>query len=147
MTTKCDHQYLRDKKSSASNLKDAIDECTCVSKNPKIVLKEHNATCKIENSAKLQVRITCLDPCITMLAPQKKCDFIAMWNDKHHNTIVYYIELKGSDHKTACEQLLDTINHCKSIHGSYTRRCYIAAYPPVAGAIIQKYQKKFLHFS
>ena len=142
MTTKCDHQYLRDKKSSASNLKDAIDECTCVSKSSRIVLKENKGKCEIENNTNIKVQIACLDPCVTMLEQERKCDFIVTWNDKK-NIIVYYVELKGKNHKDAFEQLLATINHCKSIHCSCTRRCHIAACPPVASSTIQKYQKEF----
>lgn len=143
MTAICDGKYLHNKQSHAFSLEEALHECTCVSTHSKIVLKEHKAKCEIKNSDSLQVRITCLDPCVTMLSQKKKCDFIAAWEDKDNNTIVYYIELKASNHEKACKQLLETINYCKSIHGSCSRRCHIAAYPPVANATIQKYQKKF----
>lgn len=140
---KCDKNYCRDKQSAQRNLQKAVLECTCRTQNPTIALSEHRAKFTIHNTSKKEIYVTAIDKCIKKLEKEKKCDFMVTYkggNEK--DNYVLYVELKGSDHQSGCEQLLHTVEIFKELHKNLKRICYLVAVPPATAACVQKAIRK-----
>ena len=135
----CDRNYCRDKQSSQKRSQDAVLECTCRTQNTAIVLSEHRARFTIKNTSKKEVYVTAIDNCIKILENEKKCDFMVTYKDEEgKESDILYVELKGCDHRTGCEQLLHTVKRFHELHKNRRRICYLVAFPPASAACVQK---------
>ncbi|WP_462399733.1 hypothetical protein [Desulfovibrio piger] len=139
MTNQCNKQFCRDRKSRQISLKEAVEECSCVTKNSTVKLNENRASWELSNKNETKITVTSIDSCIEVLKDKKKCDFMVSWEKGP----ICYIELKGSDHKSGCEQLLATVEHFSSLHAGKKRICYLAANPPASSSLIQAKMKEF----
>lgn len=138
----CDNQYGKDKSSSSQDLEKSFTACSCGTKNKEIKLKEHRATLKITNDAKKEVVICCVNPCMKMLKDRLRCDYIVQYEENNTRHVVY-IELKGSDVKHGCKQLLATVERFSAIHAKHKKHCRLAVHRPPPGSRLQKYAQEF----
>jgi len=111
-------------------------------KNDKIVLvKENKRSFKIINSSRVFINKVKVDKCF--IKDGKRCDYLF---EIECNNIkkVFYIELKGKDLKHAIEQILATIEVCKSSHKGIKKYAFvILSRYPKEDSSIQK-QKRLL---
>ena len=138
----CDSHYGRDTSSSSQDLEESFKSCSCRTNNKKIALKEHRAKLEIANTAQKEIVICCVDPCMKMLKDTLHCDYIALYEECDTKHVVY-IELKGSDAKHGCEQLLATVERFSAIHAKHKKHCRLAVHRPPPGIRLQKYTQEF----
>lgn len=62
-----------------------------------------------------------------MLKDTLHCDYIALYEEGDTKHVVY-IELKGSDAKHGCEQLLATVERFSAIHAKHKKHCHLAVH-------------------
>lgn len=138
----CDSHYGKNTSSSLQDLERSFKACSCRTNNKTIALKEHRAKLEIKNTTQKEVVICCVDPCMTMLERSLRCDYIALYeeNDTQH---VVYIELKGSDAKHGCKQLLATVERFSAIHARHKKHCRLAVHRPPPNSRLQKYAQEF----
>ena len=132
----CKQKY---KASTISNqqLEDAFWECSCLTNNKIIILSENKTKFIINNPDQKDIVITTVDPCINIFKDEKKCDFCVLCEGK-----MLYVELKGVDIETGCEQLISSIEKFDHLHKDYKRLCFLVSHPKAPMSIFHKYQKK-----
>lgn len=147
--SQCDGQYKKGYISHENMLIQAFEDCTCKTRYKKIVLYDDAggpAKFSIENrmESPLNIYVTRIDKCIKIIDNEQKCDFIICYKYNENDIMnVYYIELKGKDHKHGCAQLLSTIDLFKDIHQKYIRQCFLVSSVNVPTSFMQKNQKLF----
>lgn len=139
---RCGSNYGKDNSSSSQDLENSFKACSCRTNNKIIALKEHKARLTITNNAQKKVVICCVDPCMTMLERSLRCDYIAQYEESDTQHVVY-IELKGSDVKHGCDQLLATVERFSAIHAKHKKHCHLAVHRPPPGSRLQKYTQEF----
>ena len=127
-----------------------ISSCNTTTTNKIISVSENKRTFRVKNDSVFTINEVEVDGCYKTTGA--KCDYLfeVISKDTKTNvetvTIVFYVELKGSDINHAIEQLEATIQHCLSEHKSVNKKeCYIVASKfPSAGTSSQILKKKFL---
>ncbi len=77
-----------------------------------------------------------------MLKDRLRCDYIVQYEENNTRHVVY-IELKGSDVKHGCKQLLATVERFSAIHAKHKKHCRLAVHRPPPGSRLQKYAQEF----
>lgn len=97
-------------------------DCRQLRANKIIVVEENKKKFTVNNPDKKEVYQVEVDGC---LIPKEalKCDYLFEINNPI--SAVFYIELKGNDVKHAYEQLIATVEFCKSKHQTTIRECHI----------------------
>lgn len=138
----CDNHYGKNTSSSSQDLENSFKACSCRTNNKIIALKEHRAKLEIKNTTQKEVVICCVDPCMKMLKDTLHCDYIALYEESDTQHVVY-IELKGSDVKHGCKQLLATVERFSAIHARHKKHCRLAVHRPPPNSRLQKYAQEF----
>lgn len=139
---RCGSNYGKDNSSSSQDLENSFKACSCRTNNKIIALKEHRAKLEIANTAQKEIVICCVDPCMKMLKDTLHCDYIALYEESDTKHVVY-IELKGSDAKHGCDQLLATVERFSAIHAKHKKHCRLAVHRPPPNSRLQKYAQEF----
>ena len=127
-----------------------ISSCNTTTNNKIISVSENRRTFKVKNDSSFTINEVEVDGCYKTTGA--KCDYLFEVISKDTKTnietvsIVFYVELKGSDINHAIEQLESTIQHCLTEHKKVNKKeCYIVASKvPSSGPKSQVLKKKFL---
>ena len=121
-----------------------IFSCNTTTTNKIISVSENRRTFRIKNDSVFTINEVEVDGCYKTTGA--KCDYLFEIIAQNIVTIVFYVELKGSDINHAIEQLEATIQYCLTEHkGVNKKECYIVASKfPSAGTSSQVLKKKFL---
>ena len=125
-----------------------ISSCNSTTTNRIISVSENKRTFRIKNNSTFTINEVEVDGCYKTTGA--KCDYlfevIENINSVQTVTVVFYVELKGSDINHAIEQLEATIKYCLNEHKNVNKKeCYIVASKfPSAGTSSQVLKKKFL---
>jgi hypothetical protein len=121
-----------------------ILSCNTTTNNKIISVSENKRTFRIKNNSIFTINEVKIDGCYKETGA--KCDFLFEIIEKTDVSIVFYVELKGSDISHAIEQLEATIEYCISEHKDVDKKkCYIVASKfPSSGTKSGILKKKFL---
>ena len=125
-----------------------ISSCNTTTTNKIISVSENKRTFRVKNDSLFTINEVEVDGCYKTTGA--KCDYLfeIISKDTENNletiTIVFYVELKGSDVSHAIEQLEATIQYCIPEHKNINRKeCYIVASKfPSSGPKSQVLKKK-----
>ena len=121
-----------------------ISSCNTTTTNKIISVSENRRIFRVKNNSNFTINEVKVDGCYKINGA--KCDYLFEIIKKTDVSIVFYVELKGSDISHAIEQLEATIQYCISEHKNVNKKeCYIVASKfPSSGASSQVLRKKFL---
>jgi len=120
-----------------------ISSCNTTTTNKIIRVAENKRIFRIINDSSFQINKVKVDDCY--IKNVLRCDYLFEIIEKMDVSIVFYVELKGSDINHAIEQLEATIQYCLNEHNRVNKKeCYIVASKfPSAGTSSQVLRKKF----
>lgn len=121
-----------------------ISSCNTTTTNRIVSVSENKRAFRIKNDSNFTINKIEVDGCY--ITTGAKCDYLLEVISQNTVTMVFYVELKGSDINHAIEQLEATIQYCLTEHKNVDKKeCYIIASKfPSAGPSSQVLKKKFL---
>jgi len=121
-----------------------ISQCNTTTNNKIISVSENKRKFTVKNNSNFTINKVEVDGCYKTTGA--KSDYLFEVISQNTVTLVFYVELKGSDINHAIAQLEATIQYCLTEHRNVNKKeCYIVASKfPSAGTSSQVLKKKFL---
>lgn len=115
--------------------------CTVVTNNRKVVVKEYRSSFELVNNNQIDIEKIKVDDCL-IKGSKQRCDWLLV--AKCEVDVAHYVELKGCDLKKAVSQLGTTLSATARHFKHAQKKCYaVTTRVPRQGPTVQRLAKMF----